>query len=196
VTLEAQPRRLRIQVVDQGPGSAKKTARGSSEPFYTTREGGTGLGLAISRQIAESAGGSLEVGAAPPGGGACLVLTLHASSRPANRLARTLLRPRPPPPRHRPLPWAWTASIPLKGKLDEALAEHPNLDDEPKMGKILARIWSARGIGSWLASARKRRWRNWPRAEGPACHGPEMPGMSGLDVMRRAANSSPASTWS
>jgi signal transduction histidine kinase len=76
VTLEAQPRRLRFQVIDQGPGIGQEDRLRVFEPFYTTRDGGTGLGLAISRQIAESAGGSLEVGAAPPGGGACLVLTL------------------------------------------------------------------------------------------------------------------------
>jgi signal transduction histidine kinase len=85
IGVEAQPRRVRLTVSDQGPGIERQERARIFEPFYTTREGGSGLGLAISRQIATSAGGALEVGADPPDGGACFVLTLpRAADVPAD----------------------------------------------------------------------------------------------------------------
>ena len=85
VRLEAAGRRVRLMVLDEGPGIGPAEKSRVFEPFYTTRESGAGLGLAISRQIATTAGGSLEVGAPAPGGGACLVLTLKrgADRQPA-----------------------------------------------------------------------------------------------------------------
>jgi signal transduction histidine kinase len=76
LAVEAGARHVRASVIDRGPGIAKADRTRIFEPFYSTRDGGSGLGLAISRQIVTAAGGSLEIGPAPPGGGACFVLTL------------------------------------------------------------------------------------------------------------------------
>jgi signal transduction histidine kinase len=84
IGLSVQPRRVRVTVADQGPGIPKSDRARIFEPFYTTREGGSGLGLMISRQIAEAAAGTLDLAANPPGGGACLELTLpRAADTPA-----------------------------------------------------------------------------------------------------------------
>jgi len=61
--------RLRIEVLDRGPGVPDEIKDKLFTPYFTTRAGGTGLGLAIVRRIAAAHG--WEVGFTPrPGGGA------------------------------------------------------------------------------------------------------------------------------
>lgn len=64
-----------VRVRDDGPGLTV-SAEQAFTPFVTTKEAGkgTGLGLSISRQLAEGAGGSLELLDVPVG--ACFVLQL------------------------------------------------------------------------------------------------------------------------
>ncbi len=61
---EAEPgsARVRIQVVDDGPGIADAHKARIMDRFYTTERdrGGNGLGLAIVKAVAESQGGSLQ----------------------------------------------------------------------------------------------------------------------------------------
>ncbi len=50
-----------IEIIDQGPGIAKKDLKKIFQPFYTTKKGGTGLGLSIAQKIIEAHNGNIEV---------------------------------------------------------------------------------------------------------------------------------------
>lgn len=65
------PERLRIRVLDNGPGVPDALKAKIFDPFFTTKPPGegTGLGLALARQVAEGHGGTLTV-CDRPGGGA------------------------------------------------------------------------------------------------------------------------------
>ena len=65
-----------IALTDNGPGVPEGDVARVFDPFFTSKRenGGTGLGLPIARALAESRGGSLELG--ETASGACFVLTL------------------------------------------------------------------------------------------------------------------------
>ena len=65
-----------LALTDNGPGVPEGDVARVFDPFFTSKRevGGTGLGLPIARALAESRGGSLELG--ETGQGACFVLTL------------------------------------------------------------------------------------------------------------------------
>jgi two-component system sensor kinase FixL len=75
VTATDGPDRLRIEVIDGGPGVPAALVERIFDPFCTTKATGTGLGLAISRTIAEAHQGRLTYEPAA-GGGARFVLQL------------------------------------------------------------------------------------------------------------------------
>lgn len=77
----ATPNRIRLEVVDDGPGMPPELVARIGEPFLTTRPRGTGLGLAITRQIAREHGGELTCHAAP-GAGTRFVLELPRAEPP------------------------------------------------------------------------------------------------------------------
>jgi len=68
--------RLRIDVIDEGPGLPTDDVERIFDPFYTTKASGVGLGLALCRQIARRHGGELTARAAPGGHGACFRLEI------------------------------------------------------------------------------------------------------------------------
>jgi two-component system NtrC family sensor kinase len=73
-------------VRDNGPGIAEEDRERIFDPFFTTKAPGegTGLGLSNAARFAEEFGGSLELAASPPGGGAEFVLRLPAAGPPAH----------------------------------------------------------------------------------------------------------------
>lgn len=76
--------RLRIEVLDRGPGIPSELEEKIFEPFYRVPgrsewQGGTGLGLTLVRSIARHHSGQVHC-AARPGGGACFVVELPLST--------------------------------------------------------------------------------------------------------------------
>jgi PAS domain S-box-containing protein len=70
--------KLRVSVMDSGPGVKPEDLKLLFDPFFTTKKEGMGLGLSISRSIIKAHRGRLW--AAPnPGGGTALHLTLPVS---------------------------------------------------------------------------------------------------------------------
>ena len=65
--------RLRLTVVDSGPGIPAKDLEKIFEPLYTTKADGLGLGLTISRTIVERLGGTLSARNVPGRGAAFTV---------------------------------------------------------------------------------------------------------------------------
>jgi signal transduction histidine kinase len=78
--LSARPRgrRVRLLVVDDGPGMARQDMAEAFRRFGTTRTAGTGLGLAIVHRLVTADGGSIEL-ATTPGGGLTVTLDLPAA---------------------------------------------------------------------------------------------------------------------
>jgi two-component system C4-dicarboxylate transport sensor histidine kinase DctB len=69
--------RVRLRVLDNGPGIAEENLGKVFDPFFTTTESGLGLGLSISHTIVQRLGGSLKAANARDGG-AVFTLTLAA----------------------------------------------------------------------------------------------------------------------
>ncbi len=70
--------RVRIHVLDDGPGIPDEVRDRIFQPFVSRRPGGTGLGLAIVARIMEAHGGTVTLGA-KPGWTTCFTLTLPAA---------------------------------------------------------------------------------------------------------------------
>ena len=74
VIVEDGPQRLRIRVIDSGPGLPDELLEKVFEPFFraepsrNAQTGGTGLGLSIARNIARGHGGDLVLQHAPSHG--------------------------------------------------------------------------------------------------------------------------------
>ena len=67
--------RVRVDVLDNGPGIAPGYLDRIFEPFFTTKEGGTGYGLYLASEILREHGGRLTAENHEPGG-ACLSIWL------------------------------------------------------------------------------------------------------------------------
>jgi nitrogen fixation/metabolism regulation signal transduction histidine kinase len=63
-----EPRSLRLQVIDNGPGFAEKVLKRAFEPYVTTKSKGTGLGLAVVKKIADEHGARIRVANLHSGG--------------------------------------------------------------------------------------------------------------------------------
>jgi two-component system sensor histidine kinase PilS (NtrC family) len=64
--------RVRLSIVDDGPGIAPQYRAHLFEPFFTTVATGTGLGLYIAREVCEANGASLEYVESAAGGHFCV----------------------------------------------------------------------------------------------------------------------------
>jgi signal transduction histidine kinase len=76
VELARRDTRLLVAVQDSGPGVAPEMRQRLFTPFATGRAQGLGLGLTLSQSLAESMGGSLELGLSAAGRGARFELLL------------------------------------------------------------------------------------------------------------------------
>lgn len=72
---------VRLEVCDNGPGVQDEALPRIFDPFFTTKPGGTGLGLPVVRELAQQAGGAVQVQNLS-GGGACFALWLPLVSAP------------------------------------------------------------------------------------------------------------------
>ena len=77
ISFESTDDKVRIIIVDDGPGMPKGVLSKIGTPFYTTKEHGTGLGIATSMKIMEELEGSFEV-TSRIGKGTKIVLTVPA----------------------------------------------------------------------------------------------------------------------
>ncbi len=68
--VQAQGRKIEIEVADSGPGISAADLPRIFESWFTTKRNGLGLGLAVCRTIVESHGGTLRVQPGPAGGAA------------------------------------------------------------------------------------------------------------------------------
>ncbi|MBU2548987.1 MAG: ATP-binding protein [Proteobacteria bacterium] len=86
--------RLRISILDDGPGLSPEQARQAADPFYTTRTTRrVGLGLPLARQTAEQSGGSFHI-ASRPGRGTNIDLEFglsHLDRPPLGDMGATLM---------------------------------------------------------------------------------------------------------
>jgi signal transduction histidine kinase len=73
--LNADREKVRIEVIDTGPGIPADAVAKIFDAYYTTKRGGTGLGLAMTKRIAEEHGGQLTV-ASEPGKGSDFAIEL------------------------------------------------------------------------------------------------------------------------
>ena len=65
--------RVRLEIIDSGPGIAPAVLPRIFDPFFTTKPTGTGLGLWVSLTIVEQHGGELRAENRPEGGAAFVV---------------------------------------------------------------------------------------------------------------------------
>ncbi len=82
----SDPRFVRIDVRDNGPGLQGRSVEALCAAFYSTKRDGMGMGLAICRSILEAHHGALDASDAP-GGGACFSLTLPVDRVPTAQAA-------------------------------------------------------------------------------------------------------------
>jgi signal transduction histidine kinase len=81
LTITADGERVRLTIMDTGPGIPDALRERVFEPFYTTREHGLGLGLSLCETLAAGMDGRLELADAP-GRGAAFTLTLPLAAKP------------------------------------------------------------------------------------------------------------------
>jgi nitrogen fixation/metabolism regulation signal transduction histidine kinase len=58
---QGEPRAVRLQVIDNGPGFPEKVLKRAFEPYVTTKSKGTGLGLAVVKKIADEHGARVRI---------------------------------------------------------------------------------------------------------------------------------------
>lgn len=75
IRLSLEESRLRLDVVDQGPGMDEVQIAQALEPFHTTKSHGTGLGLAVAQVIARAHHGEFRLQSVP-GQGTCATFLL------------------------------------------------------------------------------------------------------------------------
>ena len=66
--------RVRLDVIDSGPGIPPDQQERIFQAYFSTKKGGTGLGLATTRKIVQEHGGGIHVYSAPPHGSCFTIL--------------------------------------------------------------------------------------------------------------------------
>lgn len=69
LTLAAEDGRVRLTVLDRGPGFSSEALHRAFRPFWTSEQDALGLGLTHARQLARGMGGDLTLGNREEGGG-------------------------------------------------------------------------------------------------------------------------------
>jgi len=77
--VDAATRRIEFEVADEGPGLPAHVQARLFQPCTSSKAGGSGLGLALSQQLAQHAGGRLEL-VRSDGTGTCFRLVLAAEA--------------------------------------------------------------------------------------------------------------------
>ncbi|TCK17338.1 two-component system sensor histidine kinase PilS (NtrC family) [Thiogranum longum] len=72
--------RVRIEILDNGPGIDREVATQIFEPFFTTENSGTGLGLYIARELCEQNRAHLSYHRRSEAGGSCFRIEFSASN--------------------------------------------------------------------------------------------------------------------
>jgi PAS domain S-box-containing protein len=165
---------VRLCVADTGTGMDEATLARAMEPFFTTKPKGrgTGLGLATARGFLEQSGGALAIDSAP-GRGTKVTLWLPQVPTTASLTASA---PAPPAPPAAP-PAAPGAGISVL-----------LVDDEQAVRTVLAMDLAARGFGVQEAvdGAAALAWLEQGGRAKLLVTDLAMPGMTGLELIRRA----------
>jgi CheY-like chemotaxis protein len=158
--------RVRIRIIDNGPGIAPAIRSRIFDPYFTTKPpgGGTGVGLAVSLGIVESHSGALTVDC-PPDGGAIFQVLLPIQS-PADQ-AEPMPTPAPEP----------------------VYPQGPRLlivDDEPEVGALLADILRRDAAGIEIAASGQEALQSMAKREFDAILTDlRMPEMDGPELFRQ-----------
>jgi len=68
VNITVSDSKVRVDVIDSGPGMPEEVREKAFNAFFTTKHRGTGLGLPIALRVVESHGGSMRIELPPSGG--------------------------------------------------------------------------------------------------------------------------------
>jgi signal transduction histidine kinase len=78
VNIAVADSKVRVDVIDSGPGMPEEVREKAFNAFFTTKHRGTGLGLPIALRVVESHGGSMRIDL-PPSGGTTISIILPQS---------------------------------------------------------------------------------------------------------------------
>ena len=78
VNIRVSDSKVRVDVIDRGPGMPNDVRDKAFDAFFTTKHRGTGLGLPIALRVIESHGGSIQIDM-PPSGGTTVSIILPQS---------------------------------------------------------------------------------------------------------------------
>jgi CheY-like chemotaxis protein len=200
--LEGEPgsERVRVTVMDDGPGVPPEHVGRLFEAFFTTKPAtdGTGLGLSVSHGIVAAHGGELRYGPSAWGRGAAFTFDLPVVAAPTSSTTLT----RPPtdlPIDDEPVPARKTDRGPRPKAAERPLASpgpgRPRIlviDDEPSLRTFLRRALTGLGYDPVVAGDGDEALASSRDVTFAAilCD-QRMPGMSGVQVFRAMAANDP-----
>jgi two-component system NtrC family sensor kinase len=182
--------RVRVTVMDDGPGVPPENVERLFEAFFTTKPPtkGTGLGLPVSYGIIRSHGGELRYQPSAFGRGAAFTFDLPVRAAPIDR-PTVVATPTPAGEVARSVASQAPAGAAATPTVDSAEAEHPPrprilvLDDEPAIRIFLTKALGALGFEAVPTASGKEAVeaaRNGEYVAFLVDH--QMAGLSGLDV--------------
>ena len=188
--------RVRVTVMDDGPGIAPEHVGRLFEAFFTTKPAtdGTGLGLSVSYGIVAAHGGELRYGPTAWGRGAAFTFDLPVQASTSAPSADAAPAPRPvaqapaQDPLRPPVTSVPAAPSPAPPPRNRVLV----LDDEPSLRIFVGRALRGLGLEAVIASSGAEALalpRDEPYAAILCDH--RMPGMSGVEVFAAMAPGDP-----